>query len=110
MPGTTRRHRISLSREHAVPTALMVRRMAGMSPRSSPTSLDGRTTVVGLPGARYSRLRPSRHRGSLTTLGTVAQIAPLGEYDSAHEDGLGNDAGVGCPACSGCGHVDGLVT
>jgi hypothetical protein len=43
-------------------------------------------------------------------LGTVAQVAPLGEYGSAQGRGPGNDAGVRCPACSGCGHVDRLIT
>jgi hypothetical protein len=43
-------------------------------------------------------------------LGTVAQVAPLGEYGSAQGRGPGNDAGVGGPACSGRGRVDRLIT
>jgi len=43
-------------------------------------------------------------------LGTVAQVAPLGAYGSAHGRGLGNDAGVRGPACRGCGHVDRRIT
>jgi hypothetical protein len=43
-------------------------------------------------------------------LGTVPQVAPLGEYGSAQGRGPGNDAGVRGPACGGCGHVDRLIT
>lgn len=38
------------------------------------------------------------------------KVAPLGEYGSARGRGPVDDAGVRGPACSGCGHVDRLIT
>jgi hypothetical protein len=44
-------------------------------------------------------------------LGTVSQVAPRAEYGSARKGkGPGDDAGVGGPAGSRCGHVDRLIT
>jgi hypothetical protein len=58
---------------------------------------------------RHRLVRDVQRRAD-AVVGTLAQVAPLGEHGSAHGRGPGDDAGVGGPACSSCGHVDRLIT
>jgi hypothetical protein len=88
----------------------------GPPPSPSNTRCCSMVTMVissaSSPACSRIQSRPARlaTAARYRQLGTVPQVAPLGEYGSAHGRGPGNDAGVGGPACSGCGHVDRLIT
>jgi hypothetical protein len=70
--------------------------------------------VLRLPGESAGAdqdVRIAQQRG-LPIYDRVEDIPNLVRWPGSHglEEGPGNDAGVGGPACSRCGHVDRLIT